>query len=105
MGRISVGQIQNDNLGITMKSNMPIEPIFKRDSGINFTKVIISPIVKNRIHRADFSYWIGDNDSFKISTSIKGKGIRNTIEKTQKFLTTDLQEQEYEIINTYLPII
>lgn len=105
MGRIPVGQIQNDNLGITMNNNIPVKPIFSRESGLNFTKVIISPIVKNRIHRADFSFWFGTNDSFKISTSIKGKGIRNTIQKTEKFLTTELQEQEYEIINTYLPII
>ena len=105
MGRIPVEQIQNDNLGITMNNNTkPVEPIFTRESGLNFTKVVISPIVKNRIHRADFSYWIGDNDTFKISTSIKGKGIRNTIEKTEKFLTTELQEPEYEITTNYLPI-
>lgn len=72
------------------------DEVFVREKGLNFTKIIISPIDKKRYYRADFKFWVY-KETFRVNTSIIGKGFRGTIWKVQKFLNTELAEDEFEI--------
>lgn len=71
------------------------EVVFKRDNGLQFTKVVIEKIVRNKAYKANFKYTYGEGN-FMLETSIGGKSQTDCIEKTEKFLETKLTDNEIQ---------
>lgn len=74
---------------------------FKRpeQNGLEFTKVTITKIVKNRAYNANFHFRVGGS-GLSMETNIGGTSTDECIGKTNKFLEITLLENEIEIFNS-----
>lgn len=70
----------------------------KRESGVEFTHIKISPIVQNRHYMAEFSFiFFGMNKM--IETTIYGDSKEECVKKVEDFLQTTLEKSEYSFLD------
>jgi len=73
--------------------------VFTRESGLRFTKIRIKTIAKNLKYIAIFSVGNKNHPGLGLmETTIAGDSTEECLEKTEKFLKTKLEEDEYIIL-------
>jgi len=70
---------------------------YTRESGLEFTHVIINPIVRDRKYQALFSFTFKQLGGKLLATTIGGNSAGDCKHKTEEFLSIKLNESEFTI--------